>query len=98
MFLPEGFEAVDKLVHLISCERYALLCRKIIPSSTNFWNSLTAGDNWAVVKVLWESTSRIFLFPLEFVAVVYACILGIGLALNRQKGHVLPCFCETKRQ
>jgi hypothetical protein len=38
-----------------------------------------------------------FLIMPEFVAAAFACNLGIGLARIAQKGHDLPCFCETKK-
>jgi len=39
---------------------------------------------------------KLLIMP-EFVAAAFACNLGIGLARIAQKGHDLPCFCETKK-
>ena len=40
--------------------------------------------------------NKLLIMP-EFVAAAFACNLGIGLARIAQKGHDLPCFCETKK-
>jgi len=43
------------------------------------------------------SVGSFLLIMPEFVAAAFACNLGIGLARIAQKGHDLPCFCETKK-
>ena len=46
---------------------------------------------------MFQTLSAILLIMPEFVAAAFACNLGIGLARIAQKGHDLPCFCETKK-
>ena len=50
----------------------------------------------AVIEALPDPRSKKLIMP-EFVAAAFACNLGIGLARIGQKGHDLPCFCETKK-